>query len=89
MKNAFIATSLVVKPSILHPTRLGVSPDISPYFRHCFLVFNIVNNKFFSFASIMAIMKICDHSEVIGEIIILKTNAWKMTTRITQKQTFT
>ena len=37
----------------------------------------------------MAIMKICDHSEVIGEIIILKTNAWKMTTRITQKQTFT
>ena len=33
-------------------------------------------------------MKICDHAEVIGEMFILETNAWKTISRITQKQTF-
>ena len=31
-------------------------------------------------------MKVCDHSEVIGEMFILETNAWQTAFRITQKQ---
>ena len=36
-------------------------------------------------------MKICDHSEVMGDMFILetKTNAWQAASRITQKQTLT
>ena len=34
-------------------------------------------------------MKITDHSEVIGKMIILETDAWQAASRITQKQTFT
>ena len=34
-------------------------------------------------------MKICNHSEVIGEMFILETNAWQTCSKITQKQTFT
>ena len=45
--------------------------------------------QFSSFAVIVAIMKICDHSEIIGEMSILETNAWQTVSRITQKQTFT
>ena len=34
--------------------------------------------QFSSFAVIIAIMKICDHSEVIiGQMFILKTNPWQ------------
>ena len=34
-------------------------------------------------------MKICDHSEVIGEMSILETNTWQTAFRITQMQTST
>ena len=37
---------------------------------------------------IIAIMKKCDHSEVIREMLILEPNARQTTFRITQKQTF-
>ena len=43
--------------------------------------------QFSSFA--VAIMKICDHSEVIGEMSILETNTWQTAFRITQMQTST
>ena len=44
--------------------------------------------QFSSFAVIIAIMKICDHSEVIGEMFILKYNAWQMAFRITHSLSF-
>ena len=36
-------------------------------------------------------MKICDHSEVMGDMFILetKTNAWQAASMITQKPTLT
>ena len=35
------------------------------------------DKQFSGFAVIIAIMKMCDHSEVIGEMFILETNAWQ------------
>ena len=42
-----------------------------------------------TFSVNIATMKITDHSEVIGKMIILETDAWQAASRITQKQTFT
>ena len=65
---------------------------VSKHFKINSKHFNYLVNKikqFSCFPRIIAIMKICDHSEVIWKMIILKTNAWQKATRITQNQIFT
>ena len=42
------------------------------------------DKQFSGFAVIIAIMKMCDHSEVIGEMFILETNAWQTASRISK-----